>query len=399
MLRFASPLGPWRAIRRRCASKLAGETPPQTALTRPEAEQSARDCFKWALLCYLEGKTESVVAWLLRATQLEPQDYWSHFYLGDFCERIRQHARALAHYEAAVALRSHSPWARSNRALLRYSQGEWDLALDDLNEALKSPQGAELLEARLVLGLVKQVKGDDSGARSAYDAVIAAGPANPLASAARLNRAKLDIDAGAVDHAWAEYEALLTANPRDVEVRLSRALLALRLGRAAKADADLTTLLEQIPERADEVLATRARARLMLGQLENAEADAAGAYRRKPSPSRERLWVRTLLALRRIEDLLWITRPDDLTALPGGRHALTVDLREAEKKLKALAAANRSQPSASSFHRTRAVILSALNDPAALAEASQAIKLTPDSPDAYMVSRGFAEGPVTGALP
>ena len=91
--------------------------------------------------------------------------------------------------------------------------GEWDLALDDLNRALASPEGADLLEARLVLGLVKQVLGDDAGARAAYDAVIAAGPGNPFASAARLNRAKLDIDSGDVDRAWAEYDALLAADP------------------------------------------------------------------------------------------------------------------------------------------------------------------------------------------
>ena len=90
-----------------------------------------------------------------------------------------------------------------------------------------------MLEAHLVLGLVKQVLGDDAGARAAYDAVIAAGPGNPFASAGRLNRAKLDIDAGAVDRAWAEYDALLAEDPRDVPARLSRALLALRLGRAA----------------------------------------------------------------------------------------------------------------------------------------------------------------------
>ena len=44
---------------------------------------------------------------------------------------------------------------------------------------------------------MKQVLGDDAGARAAYETVIAAGPGNPFASAARLNRAKLDIDAGA----------------------------------------------------------------------------------------------------------------------------------------------------------------------------------------------------------
>src|SRR5262249_9759732 len=193
---------------------------------------------------------------------------------------------------------------------------------------------------RLGLGLVKQVKGDDAGARAAYDAVIAL-PDNTFASAARLNRAKLDIDVGAIDRAWAEYESLLAANPRDVPARLSRALLALRYGRSALADADLTILLDQDPDRADEILASRAKARLLLGQLENAEADAAGAYRRKPSPARERLWVRTLLALSRVDELLWISRPDDLTILPGGGPALTANLREAEKKLKSLAAGNR----------------------------------------------------------
>ena len=276
-LRSAASPGPWQAIRQRCAARLAGETPPVGALTQTEAENSARGCFQWALLCNLEGKTESVVAWLERATRLEPRDYWSHFYLGDFYGRIGQNARAMEHYQAAVALRPDSPWARCNRALLFHARGEWDLALDDLNQALASPQGADLLEARLVLGLVKQVKGDDAGARSAYDAVIAAGPGNPFASAARLNRAKLDIDAGQVDRAWAEYESLLAADPRDVPARLSRALLALRFGRATLADADLSILLQQAPERADEILAARARVRLLLGHKEDAETDAAGA--------------------------------------------------------------------------------------------------------------------------
>ena len=86
----------------------------------------------------------------------------------------------------------------------------------------------------------------------------------------------------------------------------------------------------------------RAKARLALGRLEGAEADAAGAYRRKPSPSRERLWVRTLLALHRVEDLLWLNRPDDLTILPGGGPSLLADLREADKRLQSLAEENRA---------------------------------------------------------
>jgi tetratricopeptide (TPR) repeat protein len=168
-LRFASPKGPWRAIRDRFAARVAGEPLPDRAPTATSGEEPARGCFQWALLCELEGKTEAVVAWMERATRLEPRDYWSHFYLGDFCGRIGQNGRAMEHYQAAVALRPDSPWARCNRALLYHARGEWDLALDDLNRALASPQGGDLLEAHLGLGLVKQVLGDDAGARKAYD--------------------------------------------------------------------------------------------------------------------------------------------------------------------------------------------------------------------------------------
>jgi len=384
-LAFATPATPWRAIRVRCAARLAGEPPPSRAFTVSESATSARECFQWALLCDLAGQTEAVVTWLERATRLEPRDYWSHFYLGDYCGRIGQNGRAMEHYQAAVALRPDSPWARCNRALLYHARGDWDLALDDLNRALASPQGADLLEARLVLGLVKQVKGDDAGARAAYESVIAAGPGNAFASAGRLNRAKLDIDSGAVDRAWAEYDSLLAEDPRDAPARLSRALLALRFGRAAQSEADLTILLRVAPERADEILASRARARLALDRLEGAEADAAGAYRRKPSPSRERLWVRTLLALHRVEDLFWLNRPDDLTILPGGGPSLKADLREADKRLHAMDGGNRAVALAGRIPRTRAVILSALNDRSALAEASRAVALAPESSDAYLV--------------
>ena len=63
-------------------------------------------------------------------------------------------------------------------------------------------------------------------------------------------------------------------------------------------------------------------ARLVLDRLDEAEADAAGAFRRRPTPSRERLWVRTLLALRRVDELCWLDQPDDLALLPAGGTSL-----------------------------------------------------------------------------
>jgi eukaryotic-like serine/threonine-protein kinase len=148
---------------------------------------------------------------------------------------------------------------------------------------------------------------------------------------------------------------------------------------------DLTTLLRLAPERADEILARRALARLALGRLEGAEEDAAGAYRRKPSPGRERLWVRTLLALRRVDELSWLNRPEDLAILPDGGPSLTADLRATAERLRSAAVEGRAGAASARFHRTRAVLLGALNDPAAEAEASRALELTPESAEAYLV--------------
>ena len=112
---FASPVEPWRALRHRCETVLGGNPHPSPHAS-PAGETSARACFQWALICDLDGRTQDAVAWLERATLLEPDDYWSQFYLGYYLGREGQKGRALEHYQAAVALRPDSPWARMNRA-------------------------------------------------------------------------------------------------------------------------------------------------------------------------------------------------------------------------------------------------------------------------------------------
>ena len=250
---FALPVEPWRALRQRCETVLGGNPHPSPHAL-PAGETSARACFQRALICDLDGRTQDAVAWLERATLLEPDDYWSQFYLGYYLGREGQKGRALEHYQAAVALRPDSPWARMNRALLYQARGDWTRALDDLNRVLESSQGSRLLKARFDLGFVKQVLGDDSGARAAYESVISQDKGGPLARAGRLNRAKLDIDAGAVARGRSEYDALLAEDPRDAPARLSRAVLALRSGQPAQAESDLSIVLRDFPERADEIL-------------------------------------------------------------------------------------------------------------------------------------------------
>jgi tetratricopeptide (TPR) repeat protein len=126
-------------------------------------------------------------------------------------------------------------------------------------------------------------------------------------------------------------------------------------------------------------------ARLATGRLEGAEADAAGAFRRKPTPSRERLWVRTLLALGRVEDLSWLDQPDDLPPISAGGRSLEADLRSAVERLEATAPNHRQAMAAARSHRTRAVLLSVLGNPSADAEASRAIALAPEWAEAYLV--------------
>jgi serine/threonine protein kinase/Tfp pilus assembly protein PilF len=374
---FADPLRPWAALRRRRDPA----SPGSSIRPSPGDEPSPRGCFQWGILSDLDGRGEDTIAWLERATSLDPGDFWAHFYLGYYLVRAGRPERALEEFHAAVALRPDSPWARYNRSLLHHARGDWDQALEDLDHALSSAGTWELPEARLELGVVKQLLGDPAGARAAYDEVIAKAAGGPLARAGRLNRAKLDIDAGATARAWGEYDALLAEDPRDASARLGRALLALRLGRAESAEIDLSILLREAPENADELLARRALARLALGRLEAAEADAAGAFRRVPNASRRRLWARTLVALARVEELAWLDRPDDLADMPDIGGTLRSDLRRAVDRLGT--ALGRGGPP--HLRLTLAVFLSALGDLRAEEEASRAVAMAPGSADAYLV--------------
>jgi tetratricopeptide (TPR) repeat protein len=86
--------------------------------------------------------------------------------------------------------------------------------------------------------------------------------------------------------------------------------------------------------------------------------------------------------LGRPEDLLWILNPESLAAIIVARRALTADLRAAAARLEDLAGDGASP---ALLHRTRAVVLSALRDPAAEDEANRAVRLAPMSVEAYLV--------------
>lgn len=222
-------------------------------------------------------------------------------------------------------------------------------------------------------------------ARADFEHVIASGERVDLIRAARLNRAKLDFEAGATDRALGEFDALMDEDPSDIHARRGRALLALRLGRTARAEADLDRLVRDSatggwigrdPDLRDRTLALRAIARLALHRPDEAEADASLAFRLEASPSHERLWNRPLMALGREFDLR-VADPKELASLPGGGIALADDLRSAAKRLRK--AADESGPDGVRALRIRAMILSALRDPTSRQEADRLVARDPSS--------------------
>jgi tetratricopeptide (TPR) repeat protein len=390
-LAFATPQGPWLALRARLLSMPWSSTGID-GRDDPAAETSALACSQWGLLRELERHRGAAIEWLKRAVSLKPDDYWHEYLLAFIQDRGRLPDEALRHYTSAVALRPESPWVRYSLARLYRGRYAWEHAKTDLNLALKAfhaEHRPEEWRTRLELGLVYQSLGDQAEARAQYERVIAADPKGDYARAARVNRAKLDVDAGAADRAMAEYHALLAEHPADASARLGRALLALRQGRAGPAESDLNVLLArpEVPDPEDpanraEVLAQRALARLILGRAADAERDASEAFRLAPGPAHERLHARTLVALGRV-DQVRLDNPDELARWPGRGPALAADLRRAADRLRAEAAGKGAAALRAALDR--AVLLAALRDPDAEVEASRAVTLARLSPQPYLI--------------
>ena len=154
----------------------------------------------------------------------------------------------------------------------------------------------------------------------------------------------------------------------------------MRQGRAAEAEADLTRLLNDeadlAPKARADLLASRALARLSVGRIAEAEADAEEALRLDSSPSHERIRARVALgAGRPIDDRL--LRPDAIGDWPVGGPSLVADLHAAIDRLRP-ATTDPAGPTAVAALRARAAMFSALGeDAAAVSEADRAVDRVP----------------------
>lgn len=396
-IRFATPSGPWEALRDRLEARLSGRgkaAPGRPPVNEPSVddEQSAVACFEWGLLNSSQNRRARAIEWLQRAVRIDGSNYWYQFYLGYLADQAGLADEALDQYGIAAALKPGSPWVLFSRARHYRMRGRWSWAIEDMDRALAlMGDRPESLRVRLELGYVHQVLGDFASAREQYEATLAADPAGDYGRAARLNLATLDAESGFVDRARSRYAALLKDKPNDVAALYSQALLDLRLGRPESAVAGLDILIEgeNRPRKRSDLLATRAVARLMLGRKRDAAEDAKQAARLDPKPSRDRLVSRTLLAAGMF-DQLQLDRPDEMALFPLGGEALRADLIAAEKGIARWAALRPDD--AYRVGLTRAVLLSMLGRHAeALDMARDALTATnQNSPRAHLVAARVA---------
>jgi len=401
----ARPSDPWLVLRDRLARRL--DDAPRPAAPAPPVPSAAGLTalvrFQWGLLRFYQGSRADGLGWFHRAVEDEPGNAWYQFMLafaldnpdapGDLNETLRR-------YDVAIALQPDSPWPVFNRAQYYRNRNFFDKARDDLQQAIHNFRALPAADrdpvfetqTRLERGLVRQTLGDLPGAREDYALVIAADGKGDYARAARLNGAKLDAESGATGRARAEFDDLVADYPGDRQARLGRAQLALRLPDPAAAEADLDILVRpEVPAKErEEARSYRALARLLQGRAAEALADADEALRRQPSPRTERVRDRARIAL---GDPAGVDpdQPDRLDTLPMNGAPLRADLRRLADRLRRPPAPSArpvvapDQAAALETRLTLAVVLAALGDPRAEAEADRAVASAGLSPRVYQV--------------
>jgi serine/threonine protein kinase/predicted Zn-dependent protease len=412
--------GPWLALLARADGKAPpGAEPEQVDDLRSDAAWMAAPpavrasaAFLWGIenrvAFMLEPDPDRKAAyqvrtarWLEEACREQPDHFWSRFCLAAYSLEMGNLDAAIEHADVVVALRPEDAWARFNRAEAYRRRDELGQARSDLEQALLHvpPDDPTDLPSRLRLNLalVRQAMGDARDAAELFRRVEAEAADHLFARAARLDGAMLDLARGRFAEAAAGLDRLVAEYPEFGPARWAKAELLARQGRFEAARAELDTLFATLengrPPNPD-WLALRARVNLGLGHGEEALADAEQADAALATPQSRRLVLRALLAAGRAREIV-ADDPAEFDLLPMAGPALAADLRRAAEALRSPAGAG-SRPAM----LTRAVLLGAIGDAAALDEASRAIALIPSGSEPLLIRARLRErsGDLAGAL-
>jgi serine/threonine protein kinase/Flp pilus assembly protein TadD len=239
----------------------------------------------WALMqrgaCRLEkGDTLLAVSDFSEAIRLRPDAPLAYFNRGYALARAGRHAAAAADYAAALERDPEFVLASLNRGLIFLEMKQFAPALADFDRAVAmgrddapvhagrgmalegSGQSAEA-DAAFARAFARLDRLDEKArlrllwvygftvsarlpgkAREAFDAVLAAEPANPQAL---YGRAMLAANEDHIEEALALFQRALHADPTFVEARRFRAVLLARRGAFDKAGLDINACLEKEP--------------------------------------------------------------------------------------------------------------------------------------------------------
>ncbi|MDR0995773.1 MAG: tetratricopeptide repeat protein [Tannerella sp.] len=203
----------------------------------------------------------------LRKEPGNPNNYALLTNLGTILRREGKKQEALEAYTAALGRFPNSKVILSNRASLYLDMGEPDKAIADYSILLIShPDDQEALYSR---GLVYIQKKNFLAAGQDFDQML---KLNPTSFYGRLGHAVLDKMEGNYDESERIYNYLIDKMPREWQLYESRADLYFRMGKNARAMADVDKLFaETTPDAALYVL--RGKIKIALYERESAAKD------------------------------------------------------------------------------------------------------------------------------
>jgi tetratricopeptide (TPR) repeat protein len=271
------------------------------------APDDARAYFERAVL--LAGRKRAydrAIADFSRAVELDPRDVRTLLRRGDAYGQMAQFALALADFDRAIALAPNFAPSYVARGVVNARRKAYDLALPDFATALRlQPRNAAALKNRAAV-LADQRNWD--AALSDLDAAVAISPADPIAlynrgyvylSTDRYPLAirdfsaaiNLEPDMGVAYNnrclartlegkdlvaAIADCDNALKFNPTNIDGRITRGFIYLKLGDPAIAVREFSAALDVDPNRAL-ALYGRGAARIRMGHRKEGETDIAAA--------------------------------------------------------------------------------------------------------------------------
>jgi choline-sulfatase len=178
----------------------------QQALALDPDNQNA--AFNLALAYKNGGRTDAAEAGFERVLSLNPRDAKTRYQLADLWMKRRDFARAEELLQRAIADNIERPAFRTKLAECYIELKRYDDAERALVEALK--EKADEPMAHYDLALIREARGDRSGAMAEYQAEIAR---SPLTYQAQFNLAKILASAGRTADAIGHFQQAIDANP------------------------------------------------------------------------------------------------------------------------------------------------------------------------------------------